>query len=254
MRKRVEIIKVLVGPAMTSQPFLLPRRQLEFYSPYLRSRIEYLTLSNTLCLPFEDPSAFEMLTSWMNYEPNPAGCHQGARELQDKLRSEEKDGVALAFKVWLLTHKLGGPCLVLRDECIRYLYEAYTMPRPGAKQLSITPSVALYVFQKSVSTNELQHFIVAVLARAKRPWSSAITGLTWEGVLEQVPELSKLMEKAWGKSWDERNARLLQMEMYMGTPGEVTPDWPHRQTAQCGPANMQDGLWMRKDLREHTND
>ncbi|KAH7093045.1 hypothetical protein FB567DRAFT_161915 [Paraphoma chrysanthemicola] len=228
--KPVELIKVLVGPAGSSQPFILPRRQLEFYSPFLRHIIERITLSDTICLQLDDPAAFEILVNWMSWDTESPTCHQSAGKLQAKLRSEEDDGIMLAFKVWMLTHRLGGPCLVLRDECMRFLYEEHTAPMLGHNAREITPATALYVFESISSASELNNFVVAVLARVKRPWSSVDPGGAWDDVFEQVPELKTLVDAMWGLPREARIRQLQRMEKYMCTPGEVTPDWWQKQT------------------------
>ena len=229
--KPAEVIKVLIDPAWHSQPFLLPKRQLCFYSPYLRSLIEKVTPSQTICLPDDDPAALEVLVAWMNYE-TAAPCYQKGAELEKKIKVEDKERIPLAFKVWVLTHRLGGPCLVLRDECMRYLYEAYTLPLPGAKSLMITPTIALYVFNSAKNSNGLRHFIVACLIRDGLQDTNTKPGIcTWETVLKQVLGLQTIMEKAWRGSRNERFDKLRKMEVYMCTLGEVIPGWYQRLPA-----------------------
>ena len=250
--KPIEIIKVLVGEACNSQPYLLPKRQLCFYSPYLRTLIEKVEPSQTVCLPDDDPAAFELLVKWMNYEAY-APCHQRGVELEKKIKVQDKQGVHRAFKVWVLAHRLGRPCLILRDECMRYLYEAYTMPPPGAQSLVITPAIALYVFQSARNTNELRHFIIACLARDGMQQPTVNRGCTCDVVLKQVPELQMIMHKTWSGPRKERFDMLLEMEVYMCAPGEVTPGWYQKQAANRDPGRVDGAAWMKKDLRKETD-
>lgn len=141
-----DTVKVLVGPPGSSQSFILPKLQLLFYSPYLRTLSGKVGASQPIILPDDDPAAVGVLIAWMNYESPPAKCHQQGAEFEKMVRVKDKKGVPLACKVWVLAHRLGGPCLVLCDQCMRYLYEDYTRPvcMLGTESLKITLAITLY--------------------------------------------------------------------------------------------------------------
>jgi hypothetical protein len=109
------IITIRVGTAPLFKAFHLPKRQLCFHSPYLRTLIERAArlLSPAIHLSDMDPGAFQVLSEWMNYSPA-VSSHQKGAALVQKIAVEGRDGVALAFKLWILAHRLGGSCLVLR--------------------------------------------------------------------------------------------------------------------------------------------
>jgi hypothetical protein len=247
-------------PSTASQTFLLPERQVIFYSPYLRSLIERANPRRPLTLPLPnyDPDAFKVLDSWMNYASAPQSCHQKAEKggaLEEMLMQEDEEGVVLGFKVWVLSHRLGGPCLVLRDECMRFLYETYTLPNS-----KISPASALFVFTNSdaMKTKELRHFLYGILARDGIQWpDTASRECTWEYVMEFVEGLRQRLETIWRYDRPERFKMLKVMEVYMCTPGEVTPDWCQDEnmggTEDEETGGSESTRWMNKDLRETTD-
>lgn len=238
-------------PIGSAQTFLLPERQINFYSPYLRTLIERASPRRplTLILPNYDPDAFKVVNSWMNYASAARPCHQKAEKggaLEGMLEQEDVDGVVVAFKVWVLAHRLGGPCLVLRDECMRFLYETYTLP-----DFTISPASVLYVFTNAGATKmmELDHFLHAILARdGLHSPDNGSRGCTWDHVLEYVEGLKQRLETTWGYDRAERFKELKAMEVYMCTPGEVTPDWC--QDEDMGGTRSASIQWMNKNLRE----
>ncbi|KAF2830637.1 hypothetical protein CC86DRAFT_402664 [Ophiobolus disseminans] len=245
--KAAEIIKVLVGPTCRPQPYLLPKRQLCFNSPYLRTLIEKAEPSRTICLPHDDPAAMELLITWMNYE-QAKPCHQRGAELEKKIKTKDKEGVPIAIKVWVLAHRLGGPCLVLRDECMRYLYETCAMPPSGKTGLVITPAIGMYAFQNASTRIELRHLVFACLARDGLQGSGSVC--TWDAVLKQVQGLRAALQKAWDGSKTERVEKLLQLEDYMCAPGEITPGWYQKQVASRGLLEIAGVAWMKMDWGE----
>jgi hypothetical protein len=239
---------VLVGPASSCQPYLLPRRQLCFYSPDLRALIEK-TPSNTvtICLSGDNAAALEVLIAWMNYDPT-VSCHQRGAVLANWIKVVDKSGVPIAFKVWTLGHRMGGPCLVLRDECMRYLYETYAAPSPGIEVLIILPSTVRHVFREASTKHELRHFVTACLIHTGlQETTKTGSPINWSDVLSRRPELRAALHKAWSNPMKEQEDTLLEMEMYMSAFGEISGD-----TSQAS-SNMRkadDVAWMRKDLRE----
>lgn len=238
--KPAETIKVLVGPVSRSQPYLLPERQLCFYSPYLRALIGKAQ-SWAVCLPEDDPKAFEVLVSWMNYEPG-APCHQRGVALEKKIEVVDNNGVPLVFKVWSLAHRLGGPCLVLRDECMRYLYETYTKPSAGTGIDTIGPAILKHAFSKVNQGEQLRHFVLACVVQAGPPDQND-TALTrcWEAVLDQIPRLRATLWKAWSAPEKGHIDTLLSMEVYMGALGEIFGDVVAQESAPG---------WIYKDVGE----
>lgn len=203
-----ETIKVLVGPP-SNPPHVLSIRQLHFYSPYLRILTERAEPYTTIILPDDDHAAFDVLVSWMN-DGTTMPCHQRGAALDQQIKVEDKEGVPLAFKVWVLTHRLGGPCLVLRDECMRYIHETYT----GKGGRVITPAVAMYVF-KDAGRTELKHLVGECLARD----GTKMAGVEWEGVVRRIPALKKVTRSA---SWQ---TGIMRLDGYMCPVGKVTPNW-----------------------------
>jgi hypothetical protein len=126
--------KILVGSPTRITPFILPTRQLSFYSPYLRSLTETATSPPIpIVLRYHCPEVFQILVSWMDSPYN-------ENRLKSKISVKDKHDIPLAFGLWILTKRLGGACLVLGDACIQWLYHEYTDGK-----CVITPMIAKYV-------------------------------------------------------------------------------------------------------------
>jgi hypothetical protein len=158
-----QLVKVIVGPTAHCQPFILSRRALEFYSPYLRTLTEKAGASSTISLHGDTPAPFEVLVAWMNLDAAPSPCHQRGVALDKLIEVEDDEGVRLAYRVWVLAHRLGGPCLVLGDQCMRYLYKEYVMPIPGSSGLVVNPATAFLVAKHARDSRKLERFVLACL-------------------------------------------------------------------------------------------
>jgi hypothetical protein len=204
----------------------------------------------TICLPDDDAAALEEVIAWMNYDPT-VSCHQRGAVLANLIKVVDKSGVPIAFKVWTLTHRLGGSCLVLRDECLRYLYETYATPSPGIEVLIILPSTVRHVFRKAGTNYELRHFVTACLIRTGLQETTNMgAAINWRDDLSRAPKLRAALHKAWSGPMKEREGTLLQMGVYMSAPGEISGNVP---PASSNVRKANDVAWLRKDLREETS-
>jgi hypothetical protein len=154
----------------------------------------------------------------------------------DKLiEVEDDEGVRLAYRVWVLAHRLGGPCLVLGDQCMRYLYKEYVMPIPGSSGLVVNPATAFLVAKHARDSRKLERFVLACLTLDGLRSTAAQTAAdTWDSVLEQVPEFRVRLEELLSKSREQRLKELLALEEYMSVLGDVTPGWYQEQAAGEG--------------------
>jgi hypothetical protein len=189
-------IKVLIGMPPTTQTFILPKRELLFYSSYLRAPIERYGAAQPIILPSDDAATFEVLLSWVNYDTPSAKYQQQGLEFAKMVRVKDEEVMPLRYMVWVLAHRLEEPCLLLRDQCMRYLYEDHTRTvyMPGQESLEITPAITLYVMQNASNCNELRHFIFVCLARDGRQEADARSEkCTWDDVWQQLPWFKDLM-------------------------------------------------------------
>jgi hypothetical protein len=217
---------ILVGPPGHRPPFILPTRQLCLYSPYLRTLIGTSSPSLPIDLPHDDPVAFDVLVSWMNYAPAPKPCHQSGVHLEKKIKIKDNEGIPLAFKVWVLTHRLGGACLVLSDACMRYSYQEYTRPSPENEKVVITPAIALYVFLNTRNASELRQFVLECITRQEMQKHSTHEMRSWEVVFERVPTFKTFMEQVADWTREGRMCLLSGPETYMCTSREIViPDF-----------------------------
>jgi hypothetical protein len=230
-----QLVKVIVGPTAHCQPFILSRRALEFYSPYLRTLIEKAGASSTVSLHDDTPAPFEVLVAWMNLDAAPSPCHHHGATLDKLIEVEDDEGVRLAYRVWVLAHRLGGPCLVLADQCMRYLYKEYVMPIPGTSGLVVNAATGFLVAKHARDSRKLERFVLACLTLdGLRSTASQTAADTWDSVLEQVPEFRARLENLLSKSREERLKGLLALEKYLSVLGEVTPEWYQEQAASDG--------------------
>lgn len=144
-------ISVVTRDASNTVTHILPRAQLNFWSPYLRSKITSSTPrtphSQNLCisilLPDIDPFAFQIFIKFME-----------TRKLIDVYRYEQGQNtrdasvvdwrnVPLLIKIWVLAHRFKGPTLVLRDQAMLRIYDLYNPQH--AKMITPNPQTVRYI-------------------------------------------------------------------------------------------------------------
>jgi hypothetical protein len=190
-----EKVRVLVG-TLGSTIYNLPRDTLYFYSPWLRKFITSPPLSrkSAIIIPRFEPPEFDVLVAWTKYETSSQGnYHQRGAELREYIAKQDAEGVHLAWKVWALANCMGGACVTLRDECMKFLHHEYMTAAPGEQSLPITPGVAMYAISRN-DVDDLGLFVLTLLAWDGMLRENVVGPInTWHLVLQELPELARFM-------------------------------------------------------------
>ncbi|KAF1911271.1 hypothetical protein BDU57DRAFT_97796 [Ampelomyces quisqualis] len=224
--KPSEKVKLLVG-TLTSRAYILPRNTLCFYSPWLRTFIKSSPLPHdgTIVLRYFEPAEFDVFVAWMNYETDSlASYHQRGAELIQYIQVQDTEGVHLAWKVWSLANRMGGACVSLRDECMKFLYKEYMETAPRGRFLYITPGVAMYVFSQD-DVDDLRHFVLNCLARDGMLKGHAVGPLiAWESVLLKLPWLARFMANGCKSAREKGYVEVKSLDWYLSKLGKITPN------------------------------
>lgn len=218
-------VAVLIGPPSTFHTFHLPKAQLEFWSPYLRTLIDRQCTHICISLPEVKKEEWMVFVSFMKT------CRVlGRFEVADN-KPGCADPVPLVFRVWVLSNRLKGPAIVMRDACMQLIYKLYMPNTPMYPEncIPFTPSIVRYMLNNTKTIDKglkgaletpLMQFIMAMMVQPGIEYREEEKE-AWDTLLLGYIDFRTEMGRRVRMSDERKKENLGPVEAYLGCLGEI---------------------------------